>query len=152
MAANCVRDAEAAGSNPVNPTRELKGCNFQGASLFCIVCATLTALEWAGRAAVAARKTSLEECMKILGMGMPELLIILAVILLIFGPKNLPKLGGAIGKTVKNLREGMGGGKAIEEAEDEDEEVIEEVEEEKPAPKKTTTTAKRTTAAKKKAE
>ncbi len=88
--------------------------------------------------------------MKILGMGMPELLIILAVILLIFGPKNLPKLGGAIGKTVKNLREGMGGGKAIEEAEDE--EVIEEVEEEKPAPKKTTTTAKRTTAAKKKAE
>ena len=90
--------------------------------------------------------------MKILGMGMPELLIILAVILLIFGPKNLPKLGGAIGKTVKNLREGMGGGKAIEEAEDEDEEVIEEVEEEKPAPKKTTTTAKRATAAKKKAE
>ena len=47
--------------------------------------------------------------MKILGMGMPELLIILAVILLIFGPKNLPKLGGAIGKTVKNQREGMGG-------------------------------------------
>ena len=91
--------------------------------------------------------------MKILGMGMPELLIILAVILLIFGPKNLPKLGGAIGKTVKNLREGMGGGKAIEEAEDEDEEVIEEVEEEKPPSfKKTTTTAKRTTAAKKKAE
>ena len=31
--------------------------------------------------------------MKILGMGVPELLIILAVILLIFGPKNLPKLG-----------------------------------------------------------
>ncbi|MCI9207985.1 MAG: Sec-independent protein translocase TatA, partial [Adlercreutzia caecimuris] len=31
--------------------------------------------------------------MKILGMGVPELLIILVVILLIFGPKNLPKLG-----------------------------------------------------------
>ena len=87
--------------------------------------------------------------MKILGMGMPELLIILAVILLIFGPKNLPKLGGAIGKTVKNLREGMGGGKAIEEAEDEDEEVIEEVEE---PVKKTTAAKKTTTAAKKKAE
>lgn len=88
--------------------------------------------------------------MKILGMGMPELLIILAVILLIFGPKNLPKLGGAIGKTVKNLREGMGGGdKNIEEADDEEEEVIEEVEE---PVKKTTSAKKTTTAAKKKAE
>ena len=87
--------------------------------------------------------------MKILGMGMPELLIILAVILLIFGPKNLPKLGGAIGKTVKNLREGMGGGdKTIVEADDE-EEVIEEVEE---PVKKTTAAKKTTTAAKKKAE
>ena len=47
--------------------------------------------------------------MKILGMGVPELLIILAVILLIFGPKNLPKLGASVGKTVKSLREGLGG-------------------------------------------
>ena len=45
--------------------------------------------------------------MKLGGIGIPELLIILAVILLIFGPKNLPKLGSALGKTVKNLREGM---------------------------------------------
>lgn len=92
--------------------------------------------------------------MKILGMGVPELLIILAVILLIFGPKNLPKLGSALGKTVKNLRDGMGGGKKeIEEADDdddEDEEVeVEEVEEveEKPAkkaPAKKTTTTKKT--------
>ena len=79
--------------------------------------------------------------MKILGMGMPELLIILVVILLIFGPKNLPKLGSALGKTVKNLREGIGGGeKAIEDADDE-EEVVEEVEEQ-PVKK---TTAKKTT-------
>ena len=83
--------------------------------------------------------------MKILGMGMPELLIILAVILLIFGPKNLPKLGSALGKTVKNLREGIGGGeKAIEYADDE-EEVVEEVEEQ-PVKK---TTAKKTTVRKK---
>ena len=62
--------------------------------------------------------------MKILGMGVPELLIILVVILLIFGPKNLPKLGSALGKTVKNLREGMGAGeKDVEEAAD-DEEVV----------------------------
>ena len=60
--------------------------------------------------------------MKILGMGVPELLIILVVILLIFGPKNLPKLGSALGKTVKNLREGMGAGeKDVEEAADDEE-------------------------------
>ena len=87
--------------------------------------------------------------MKIFGMGMPELIIILAVILLIFGPKNLPKLGAALGKTVKNLRDGMGSNKSIEEAEDEDEEeVVEEVEEEKPVKK----TVKKTTTTKKKAE
>lgn len=45
--------------------------------------------------------------MKFLGMGVPELLIILVVVLLIFGPKNLPKLGASLGKTVKNIREGM---------------------------------------------
>lgn len=45
--------------------------------------------------------------MKFLGMGVPELLIILAVVLLIFGPKNLPKLGASLGKTVKNIRDGM---------------------------------------------
>ena len=75
--------------------------------------------------------------MKILGMGVPELLIILVVILLIFGPKNLPKLGSALGKTVKNLREGMGAGeKDVEEAAD-DEEGVEVVEEPAAAPKKT---------------
>ena len=45
--------------------------------------------------------------MKILGLGVPELVIILVVVLLIFGPKNLPKLGASLGKTVKSLREGM---------------------------------------------
>ncbi len=45
--------------------------------------------------------------MRFLGLGMPELVVILIVVLLIFGPKNLPKLGNAIGRTVKNLRKGM---------------------------------------------
>ena len=49
--------------------------------------------------------------MKILGMGGLEFVIILVVILLIFGPKNLPKLGNALGKTVSNLRAGMSEGK-----------------------------------------
>ncbi len=74
--------------------------------------------------------------MKFLGMGVPELLIILVVVLLIFGPKNLPKLGSALGKTVKGLRDGMGAGKKeAEDATDSDEdvEVIDEVVEEVPA-------------------
>ena len=49
--------------------------------------------------------------MKLFGLGMPELVIILIVILIIFGPKNLPKLGAALGKGMKNLRDGMGAGK-----------------------------------------
>ena len=44
--------------------------------------------------------------MKFGGIGVPELIIILIVVLLIFGPKNLPKLGSALGKTVKNLSTG----------------------------------------------
>lgn len=45
------------------------------------------------------------------GIGVPELIIILIVVLLIFGPKNLPKLGNAIGRTFKSLRDGMDGKK-----------------------------------------
>lgn len=50
----------------------------------------------------------------ILGMGVPELLLILGIALVIFGPKNLPKLGSALGKTVKNVREGMEEGESSE--------------------------------------
>lgn len=44
-----------------------------------------------------------ERTMKIFGMGMPELILIL-VVLIIFGPKNLPKLGGMLGRSVKKIR------------------------------------------------
>lgn len=56
--------------------------------------------------------------MKIGPFGIFEIAIILIVILIIFGPKNLPKLGTAIGKAVKNLREGLGGNKKVKEAEE----------------------------------
>ncbi len=82
--------------------------------------------------------------MKILGMGVPELLIILAVILLIFGPKNLPKLGSALGKTVKNLREGIGDNKKDAEEDVVEEDVVEEVVEEEPEPAAKKTTRKAT--------
>lgn len=81
--------------------------------------------------------------MKFLGLGVPELVIILVVVLLIFGPKNLPKLGSALGKTVKGLRDGMNAGKKevakSNQADEEDDAVVEheEVEETEDAPKKT---------------
>ena len=88
--------------------------------------------------------------MRIFGMGMPELVIILAVILLIFGPKNLPKLGSALGKTVKGLREGMGGSKAEADAAEPEAadavKALEESEEETPEPKKRVVRKKTTTA------
>lgn len=40
-------------------------------------------------------------------IGAPELIIILVVVLVIFGPKQLPKLGKMFGKTVKEVRTGM---------------------------------------------
>ncbi len=44
-----------------------------------------------------------------MNLGPFEIIVILVVVLVIFGPKNLPKLGAAFGKTVKNVREGMEG-------------------------------------------
>ncbi|MBK5211030.1 MAG: twin-arginine translocase TatA/TatE family subunit [Coriobacteriia bacterium] len=41
------------------------------------------------------------------GIGAPELIIILVVVLVLFGPKQLPKLGKMFGKTVKEARKGM---------------------------------------------
>lgn len=39
------------------------------------------------------------------GLGWPEVTIILIVALLIFGPKKIPELGGAIGKTLRGFKE-----------------------------------------------
>ncbi len=38
------------------------------------------------------------------GIGMPELLIILVIILIIFGAGKLPEIGSGIGKGIKNFR------------------------------------------------
>ncbi|HIR90887.1 MAG TPA: twin-arginine translocase TatA/TatE family subunit [Candidatus Limicola stercorigallinarum] len=66
-----------------------------------------------------------------------EWIIILIVVLVIFGPKNLPKLGKSLGATVKNLREGMQGDDTEETVEESDEDKeIRELEEKLAAAKK----------------
>ncbi|MBF0210024.1 MAG: twin-arginine translocase TatA/TatE family subunit [Desulfamplus sp.] len=50
------------------------------------------------------------------GIGMPELLIILVIILIIFGAGKLPEIGAGIGKGIKNFK------KATREIEQEDKE------------------------------
>lgn len=57
-----------------------------------------------------------------------EWVVILVVALLIFGPKNLPKLGKSLGSTVKNIREGMAGDG--DDAKTDEAEVVEEEDDE----------------------
>ena len=39
------------------------------------------------------------------GIGIPELIIILVIILLLFGASRLPEIGRGIGKGIKNFKE-----------------------------------------------
>lgn len=41
--------------------------------------------------------------------GIPELLIILVIIILLFGPGRIGKIAGELGKGIKNFRDGLGG-------------------------------------------
>ncbi|GEM_PF-781609 len=38
------------------------------------------------------------------GLQMPELILILIIALIIFGPKSLPKIGGAIGSSIREFK------------------------------------------------
>lgn len=40
-------------------------------------------------------------------IGMPELLIILAIIIVVFGANRLPGLGKGIGSAIRNFKDGM---------------------------------------------
>ena len=38
------------------------------------------------------------------GFGMPELVIILGIVVVVFGGSRLPELGSALGKSIKNFK------------------------------------------------
>jgi len=42
------------------------------------------------------------------GLGLPELGIMAVVAVLIFGPKKIPELGNALGKTLRSFKDGVG--------------------------------------------
>ena len=42
--------------------------------------------------------------MNVFGVGLPELAVIAAIGLLVFGPKRLPELGKTLGKTLKGFQ------------------------------------------------
>lgn len=44
-------------------------------------------------------------------MGMPELILILVIALVVFGPKKLPEIGKALGKGLKEFKQETSGDK-----------------------------------------
>ncbi|WP_019508711.1 twin-arginine translocase TatA/TatE family subunit [Pleurocapsa sp. PCC 7319] len=41
------------------------------------------------------------------GLGIPEVAVIALVAILVFGPKKIPEIGSALGKTIKGFKEEM---------------------------------------------
>ena len=48
------------------------------------------------------------------GIGMPELLVILVIILIIFGAGKLPEIGRGLGKGIRNFRKATSGDEEID--------------------------------------
>jgi sec-independent protein translocase protein TatA len=53
------------------------------------------------------------------GLGWPEVGLIVLAAVIVFGPKKIPELGSALGKTLRGFREGMDEAEAETEKEDE---------------------------------
>ena len=56
------------------------------------------------------------------GLGMPELIIILVIILIIFGAGKLPEIGAGLGKGIKNFKKATNEPKLEDKENDKEEE------------------------------
>ena len=48
------------------------------------------------------------------GFGMPELIVVLVIVLVVFGAGRLPEIGGALGKSIRNFKKASDGKDEIE--------------------------------------
>jgi sec-independent protein translocase protein TatA len=48
------------------------------------------------------------------GFGMPELIVVLVIVLVVFGAGRLPEIGGALGKSIRNFKKASSGKEEIE--------------------------------------
>lgn len=48
------------------------------------------------------------------GFGMPEMIIILVIVLVVFGAGKLPEIGSAFGKSIRNFKKASDGKDEIE--------------------------------------
>lgn len=44
------------------------------------------------------------------GLGVPELMVILVIALVIFGPSKLPQIDSGLGKAIRDFKKGVTGG------------------------------------------
>ena len=51
-------------------------------------------------------------------IGLTEIIIVLIIVLLLFGPERISKLGGEMGKGIKAFKDGLSGGEKKEEEDD----------------------------------
>ncbi|MDP6231909.1 MAG: twin-arginine translocase TatA/TatE family subunit [Nitrospinaceae bacterium] len=63
-----------------------------------------------------------------MGIGFPELMIILVIIMIIFGAGKLPEIGSAFGNSIKNFKKSMKEAEEIQEAANLESSAIEESE------------------------
>ena len=52
------------------------------------------------------------------GLGVPELMVILVIALVIFGPSKLPQIGSGLGKAIRDFKKGVTGNEDDEPAKD----------------------------------